>query len=283
MVWQTDLAGVCMHSISRWSPLKFSRNWGCLFAPLMAVAFLSAANSAEPKCDDSLVPATNNPPYTKRQGRCEGFYATRENADPTLALIGYIKGLFFYNLSAGEVIKVKVSPGTPTDSGPISIRSQPYFLKSLYRMDSVMDRNETLKWPVKDVLLKGKIQPPHIGIHGSYLHKSDTAAEKYRVHVPLVISSQALRNKNDSLLRMYLRATQDTDNLRQYWQCTGGKSMNDEDWRERQSSEPIVVFPPNKFNGICFVRFEARIKKTESGVKDTYVKRELFVWLDQDN
>lgn len=271
-----------MGSSKRWTPLGKTRNWGILFAPLITVAFLSAADASDPNCDDSLKPATQNPPYSKRQGRCEGFYATRDNADPTLALIGFIKGFFFYNMEAGEVIKVQASSGVPDDSGPITLRSQPYFLKSLYRMDSVVDRDETLEWPVKDVLLKGKLKPTQIGIRGSYLHKGDTDAESYRVQVPLVIASQALRGNNDSQLRMYLRASQDTDHLLQSWQCAGGKTKSKEDWKVRHSSDSFVILPPKKFKKFCFVRFNARIKKTQSGVQDTYVKLEMYVWLDQD-
>jgi len=264
---------------------SFSVNLQSEFVPLLILAVLFSSSlpaiGVELKCNDALVPATDSTPYQKRDNRCEGIYSEKKVTGATLALIGFTRGLFYYDLKDSENIQLSVPVDIPDEFTPIQISGLPYSVNVYYKMDSLIAGRESLSWPVRDVLLPENLVAETISVYGVFKHPGNADIIAHDIHIPLRAASAGISSHNDDTLRLYLSASQDIDYLRSEWSCDRLAPWNEDEEKVHRGSAPIRIFPPIHLHGKCHVRFVGYLKKRDSGGEGNQVTLELLVHLGE--
>jgi hypothetical protein len=97
--------------------------------------------------------------YQKRGDRCEGLYVANVGSH-SLAAMSFSLGRIHYELKPS----VRLEVSAPGQTQPVSIRAVAIPPKTYYRMDAVLPAGESMVWPVRDVLLREKLDDSMIGI-----------------------------------------------------------------------------------------------------------------------
>jgi len=146
------------------------------------------------ECDSGLlrIPIGNKSlQYRERGNRCEGFYA--KTMEARWEIVGVMLGDFDFVLDEAEIIEV--SSPIVTDQ-PVHVRAVGIPSKTYYRMDAQLEPEETLFWPVADVLNLKQLSANDIGIFGWI------RTESKKVYVPVAASSKMTPVQNNKEIRV---------------------------------------------------------------------------------
>ena len=129
---------------------------------LLLIFFYIGITPILAQCDNRLTPSNNDLiSYQYRQNRCEGFYIAKVSGNPSLEVVGFVKGTFSYELNPIE--QIEVIPETPDE---INIRAVGIPMTLYYRLDGIANQGKSLVWKVGDVLYRESVPSHNIGIYG---------------------------------------------------------------------------------------------------------------------
>ncbi len=140
--------------------------------------------------------------YQKRGNRSEGFYAAKVAA-PSLDIVGFTKGILYYNLYEENTIKVSTYK---VNKKKLTIHAQAIPLKTYYRMDSKIPQGDTLKWPTVDVLVKAQLPSSKIGVLGWFTQ------ENSKTYLLLTVPTNPKIRNNHFIIT--LRSSTDVEDVR---------------------------------------------------------------------
>jgi hypothetical protein len=211
---------------------------------------LSFVALCQQNCDPNLTPIDDSLySYHPRENRCEGFYKSKVSA-PSIDVVSVLKGYLYYELQQDEVVRIS-SPVVANKT--ISARAQAIPLKTYYRMDSTLQPNQTLDWPLKDVIFPRGLSYDHIGLFGFYIWESKI------LYVPLSAKAKG-KSSNDSLVRVIFRSSVDVNDP--YYALISSDNMHARGWQLLKgiyrAGNPIVVKIPNSVNGIIALKISAQ-------------------------
>jgi hypothetical protein len=97
--------------------------------------------------------------YQQRGDRCEGLYVANVGAH-SLTAKSFSFGKIRFDLEPAVVLQVSV----PGQKEAVNIRAVAIPPKTYYRMDAPLAAGKTMRWPVRDVLLRENLSDSRIGI-----------------------------------------------------------------------------------------------------------------------
>jgi hypothetical protein len=233
-------------------------NW-IIFVSVIIVLLANVPWAYSLRCDQAIEKQSMDNwelKYRKRGNRCEGFYKSDVSIG-VLDVVGTTVGKFQFKTNEKEVMEIS-SPIVTTC--PVNVRAVGVPLKTYYRMDSTLDPNETLHWPVGDVINLKKLSDRDIGVFGWIEGKIET------FYVPVVINSRLSPVKNDGKIRFYLRASVKIEAVKWRVILNSGEvacnQISDNVWKKQQwcnmqkSSYQAgklieIVLPSNKTDQTC--------------------------------
>lgn len=211
------------------------------------------------QCDITLKPSDNlKVAYKTRGNRCEGAYAAKVGA-PSLDLVGFTIGPFSFKLEKSEIISIENSFGSN-----IFIRASALPLNTYYRMDAYLEKDKTLIWGVKDVLLDLNIPSSSLAVCGW----SGTEKEKFFSPVKPVSSSY---NKSDNKFYLVIRSSAKVLGVKYRYAKPG---LNFSKYESLNSStragQPIVIVLPETLKGEYNIEVAAMLESKSEWVKNQY-------------
>jgi hypothetical protein len=226
----------------------------------LVVVMLSGAFTAFPFDCDPLIEEHSidnwTLKYRKRDNRCEGIYRSDVSIG-VMDVVGTTVGAFHFATHDHEMLEIS-SPVVANRT--INIRAVGVPLKTYYRMDAELGPDQTLKWPVGDVILRKKLSDRDIGVFGWIKGDLET------VYVPIAVSSKSSPALNDGKKRIYLRSSVELEAVK--WRATinpGNIACNRipdnvwraQEWRDLKQTNYFagrsieIVLPPSKAEEIC--------------------------------
>ncbi|MBD3287524.1 hypothetical protein GF337_01860 [candidate division KSB1 bacterium] len=217
-------------------------------------------------CDSTLIPVEDSEyRYQKIENRCEGFYRSPVAA-PMINVIGIIQGKLSYSLEQQEIIEI-AAPNV--DCKNISVRAQAVPLKIYYRMDAFITGNETLKWPVRDILLPNNLTAGKISLMGWYFKDQE------KVFVPLHTRSTLDSTVNDNIIRVTFRSTVTVENIQ--YATYSYQTKTTSDWKDHYIYTCLAGMPINILlapgNGLHRLTVSAKI----SGSGDEWLEKQITI------
>ncbi len=171
---------------------------------LLAASCLISSDSIA-QCDSRIRPANSYEiKYRERDNRCEGMYRS-DVASFGFSIVGVIQGKFQYRLDRQEKLIVS-SPFLQNQT--VNIRAMALPLTTYYRMDAKIDQEDSLIWPVGDVLYQENLGNESIGVFG-WIGK-----EEDKIYVPVKVTSEMRPSLEDSVTYIYLKASKDVKNVK---------------------------------------------------------------------
>jgi len=216
------------------------------------------------KCHFELEPDENSLIAYKQRGsgnskRWEGFYTDQVGA-VALDVIGVVKGSFQFKLQKSEVIKIS----SPTvNDRPICVTAKGP-IRSNYRMDAKIDPNQTLSWTVADVLYGQLLHSSEeIGVFGWIKEEANQM-----IYVPVHAKAKSSANKQDGIVRLFLRAAADLEQA--WWRFVSHSNCSSpRDWRGASTKgKSIRITLPSCATGKLCLEVVAKRLKMANQLKD---------------
>jgi hypothetical protein len=133
------------------------------------LVLLNPAPALAASCAD-LHPANGPIGYRQRSApdRCEGLYQSPV-AGEILELLSFVRQPIDFDPQVDKALKITAPPlggvaGQP--AGPVSVVARALPLHVYYRMDAQLASDESLNWPIEDVVLPARLAPGDLGIVG---------------------------------------------------------------------------------------------------------------------
>ncbi len=225
----------------------------CVMSPLVCYC----------QCDVTLKPSENpKVAYKTRGERCEGTYDAKVGA-PSLEVVGFTIGAFSYRLERAELIQIKNPAGSTC-----FIRASALPLNTYYRMDAALEKDQTLRWPVKDVLFDLQIPSYAAGVYGWM------GTEKAKVYVPVQAVSST-HTPSDRKLYLIIRPSARVADVKYRYAPSGGSfSPYESSTGSRQQGKLIVLVLPQTLKGDYRLEVAAQLESKSDWVKNQY---QLFI------
>lgn len=136
--------------------------------------------------------------YTSRGNRCEGFFLANFSSSNDFDVVGFYFNNYSYKLNTLEklVFTDKLSSYYIIDQ--LNIRGVSIPTRTNYRLDSRIQKNDSLIVPIKDVILPNNLNDQVIGFFGWIKDKDEI------IYVPLEVHSSS-QNKSEKVFRLIVR------------------------------------------------------------------------------
>ncbi len=236
----------------------------CILLALFLMPIITPDKAHSQPCDPNILPVENwEIKYKKRGDRCEGFYRSLVSTE-TIEVVGVIMGKLRFKLDKAEAIEID-SPFIK--DRPVHVRAVGIPMKTYYRMDAKIDAGQTLKWPIKEVILPARLPARKIGLFGWIKE------EKEQTFVPLRAKARLKLWSRDKTIRMYLRTSVDVGNVK--WRCSEVIERSASPlsrWKSTRkpyyrSGQAIIVPLPVSKAGKLFVEIAAKDANTGQWLK----------------
>lgn len=226
---------------------------------VLCFVFITAVLVAFGQCDTNLTPSDNTKiAYKTRGSKCEGAYTAKVGA-PSLDIVGFTVGKFSYKLERNETISIE-----NLSHDNIFIRASAIALNTYYRMDAAIQKNKTLTWDIKDVLLDLHIPSNLLGVYGW------SGTEKSKRYSPVKPLS-SLYDKTDKKLHLIIRPSSKVlevkyryfrqgDNIPAYQNAAGSG----------KAGGPILIVLPENLSGAYQVDVAALLESKSDWVTGQY-------------
>lgn len=208
--------------------------------------------------------------YRERGNRCEGFYKSTVSA-PMIEVVGTTEGQFQFKLEKNEVLEVS-SPIVRDQI--VNVRAVGIPDKTYYRMDAQIEPEQTLTWPVAEVLYLEQLSYKKIGVFGWIEEETET------IYIPLTITPTKIPGANDGNIRLYLRTSVNVKNVQ--WRAADATDgicpdLTQIDWDKApqakyQEGTPIEITLPSSATGQLCVEVAARDQKTTKWLKKKNIR-----------
>lgn len=217
----------------------------CIFS---IIVFITVCHPvvAQDGCNPNITPSEKSKfKYKKRGNRCEGFYKSPVT-EPSLDVVGVLRGKFKYKIDEKEVITLSV-PDVTYDR--LTVQAQALPLNTYYLMNATLRSGEKLVWPVKDVLFPSAVPSRNISVYG-YIERQDSI-----IYIPLHAHSKMVKATNVDRIRVVLRATVDIEKVLYRWETSDTRKKHDWEWILRQISAGTKIYIPAPVGakGLCYL------------------------------
>ena len=250
------------------------RIWHCGLHMLWVLFFLShflSESLAQYQCDPEIHAVSDLVlAYRPFGNRCEGFY-TGYVSGTAISVVGLTIGPFCFKREANEVVTLRL-PNHPAIKAHIEARA--IAPKKYYRMDADLNKGDSLKWPIKDVILPASadLTSDRIGVC-AYIDKNYK-----RIYVPVQSLAASQIPSTDKAIRLTVQVSEDI--VRFMWRPTGIKQWSD--YRRQgdgspliiKGGEPITIILPEHLKGAIELELAARPPDTDQWIK-AFVELEL--------
>ena len=183
-------------------------------------------------CDPALAPfPASDLGYTSYGNRCEGFYVANVSSE-SLEVVSVLQGTLEFEWKPEVVLRVS-APGLT--QGTVNVRAIAIPLKTYYRLDGTVSPQQSMRWPIGDVIFPGKLTAQRLGVFGW------VGTENDKIFVPVrVIQEDSVQSplpKENTYL--IVRSSVDVDTvLSRYSTAKGNRCSKFVEWRE-QNSAPV--------------------------------------------
>jgi len=200
--------------------------WAVFFFVLTIIPVQAAS------CDPVLAPFPGSDlGYTSHGTRCEGFYVSNVSSE-SLEVVSVLYGNLHFDWRPDVVLEVSA----PNFSkGDVNIRAVAIPLKTYYRMDGTVSPEESMRWPIVDVVFPGRLTAQRLGEFGWVGTVSD------KTFVPLRVTQKDIPKTAPAKENTYLmvRSSVDVDAvLWRYSTAVGTRCSKFIEWQE-QTDAPV--------------------------------------------
>jgi len=216
-------------------------------------------------CDPSLNPGRNwETQYRERGNRCEGVYSADVAAE-SIEVVSVTEGSLDYTLDKDAVIEVSC-PAVADQQ--VHVRAVAIPPKVYYRMDAVIEPQQTLSWPLRDVVFPLKLLPSQIGVFG-WLRETEI------IYIPVLALMLGELTPAELPVQVSLRPSIDVEDLQwRYCEVKNGSRSDLTNWMSVDPSaylawKPIRIVLPPSATGKLYVEVAARDQKTGRWLKKT--------------
>jgi hypothetical protein len=245
---------------------------GLCGAVLVLALISSPARAAS--CDPVLTPFPESElGYASHGNRCEGFYVANVSSG-SLQVVSVLQGSLLFDWKPDVVLQVSAPNFT---QGPVKVRAVAIPLKTYYRMDGSVAPQQTMQWPIKDVIFPGQLKPPRLGVYGW------VGSENDKTFVPLRVSQKdsSKASRSPAKTHITLRSSVDVDTvLARYSTVKGNQCSKFAEWQEQNSAPlnagwPVTITLPEysgKKGDLCL---EIAAKEKNN---DDWLKLQIRIW-----
>ena len=241
-----------------------------------AVLFLALISSPAraASCDPVLTPFPGSDlGYGSHGNRCEGFYVANVSSE-SLEVVSVLQGILLFDWKPDVVLQVSAPDFT---QGPVNVRAVAIPLKTYYRMDGTVAPQQSMQWPIKDIVFPGQLKAPRLGVYGW------VGSENDKTFVPLRVTQKDSSKSSRSQAKTYLilRSSVDVDTvLSRYSTVKSNQCAKFAEWQEQNSAPvnagwPVTITLP-EFSGkkgdLC-LEFAAKEKNN-----DEWLKLQIRIW-----
>jgi len=183
-----------------------------------------------------------------------------------IELVSATIGKLAYDLSEKEIIAVT----SPLSNASIKVRATGIPLKTYYRMDAALSAGTPLLWPVKDILLRRKLDAGKVGLLGWQKTTSDL------VYIPLLAKPKINNTTNDGNIWLILRSSIDVVHVQwRYGVVKNGKTEKLNKWIPClpglfKSGSPISVKLPPMEGRVIYMEVAAKDSSSDQWVKKNF-------------
>jgi hypothetical protein len=156
-------AGVGLNRSSLRKPAMLTGAVICLLGISMVLFLPNGTDAAA--CDPTLAAIPGADGYKERTNgeRCEGLFFSPVSGS-AIELVSLTRGPFRYDLKQQPNLSLKLAAPSADAARPSHIRAVGIPLGLYYRMDADILANQTVTWPVKEVLAPNRLTSDQIGI-----------------------------------------------------------------------------------------------------------------------
>jgi hypothetical protein len=205
--------------------------WAVFFFVLTSIPVQAAS------CDPVLAPFPGSDlGYVSHGNRCEGFYVSNVSSE-SLEVVSVLRGNLYFDRKPDVVLEVSAPDFT---QGDVNIRAVAIPLKTYYRMDGRVSPEESMRWPIGDVVIPGRLTAQRLGVFGW------VGTESEKTFVPLRVTQKNSAKSAPAKENTYLivRSSVDVDTLVwRYSTAKGSRCSKFIEWQELSDAPVNAGWP----------------------------------------
>jgi hypothetical protein len=259
--------------MNAWRNYLFAYVVRCLNGAFLVFA-LTIPSVQAASCDPVLAPFPGSDlGYASHGNRCEGFYVANVSSE-SLEVVSVLQGTLLFDWKPDVVLQVSAPNFT---QGTVNVRAVAIPLKTYYRMDGTVSPEQSMQWPIEDVVFPGKLTAQRLGVYGW------VGSENDKTFVPLRVTQKEGSKSVPSQENTYLilRSSVDVDTvLWRYSTVQRNRCSKFGEWQEQNAAPvnagwPVTITLPKlsvKKGDLCL---EIAAKEKDN---DEWLKLRMRIW-----
>jgi len=175
---------------------------------IAAIVLLTSVSGFADTCDKDLVPVDNPATQYRSRGgeRCEGFYQAKVSTGGVLRITGLTHGVLSYPLEEGTEVTLSC-PLLQDQHAHIQGVGIP--LRMYYRMDAEIAPEQSILWPLDDVIYPQQVAAEDIGILAWLIPEEPDDVD--RVYIPVLAASSSEEQATEETIILSVRSAVDIE------------------------------------------------------------------------